>query len=263
MPTITVRGINLYYELHGSGEPLLLIQGLGLDCANWVYQIPVLSQRYQVIVFDNRGIGRTDVPEGNYTTDEMAAEAIALLDHLEIPQTHVLGFSMGGFIAQVLAFRYPERVKQLVLVSTAAKLPAVTQQILQSWLRMLQEKVRPETRIRSQLPWLFTNRFFENSQQVDELIRLSLQYPYPPTVAGFAGQVAACVAHDIQQQLHQIIAPTLVLVGAEERLIPLERSQFLAERLPNAELKIVQEAGHNFFWERPELLNQAILQFTH
>jgi 3-oxoadipate enol-lactonase len=181
---------------------------------------------------------------------------------IEIAQPHVLGFSMGGFIAQVLAFRYPERVKRLVLVSTAAKLPAVTQQILQSWLRMLQEKVRPETRMRSQFPWLFTNRFFENSQQVDELIRLSLQYPYPPTVTGFAGQVAACIAHDMQHQLHQITAPTLVLAGAEERLIPLEQSHTLAKGLPNAELKIVEEAGHNFFWERPELLNAAVLQLT-
>jgi 3-oxoadipate enol-lactonase len=82
VPVIPIGGINLYYEVHGSGEPLLLIQGLGLDSAAWVYQIPALSQQHQVIVFDSRGIGRIDSPEGNYTTDEMAADAIALLDQL-------------------------------------------------------------------------------------------------------------------------------------------------------------------------------------
>lgn len=261
MPTINIRNINLYYETYGTGEPLVLIQGLGLDSTAWFYQVPVLAEQHQVVVFDNRGIGRTDAPSGAYTTDEMAQDVIALLDALGIAQTHVLGFSMGGLIAQVLALHYPDRINKLILVSTAVKLPAVTQHILKSWLRMLQEKVRPETRMRSQLPWLFTEHFFENPEQVDELIHLSLKHPYVPTLAGFTGQVAACIAHDTQHQISQIIAPTLVLVGDEEKLIPLERSRELATCLPSAEFQIVTGAAHNFFWENPGSFNAAVLNF--
>lgn len=115
--------------------------------------------------------------------------------------------------------------------------------------------------MRSQLPWLFTEQFFEHPDQVDELIRLSLQHPYGSTVAGFAGQVAACVTHDTQHQLSQIVAPTLVLVGDEERLIPVKRSHTLAATLPSAKLQIVKAAGHNFFWENPDSFNAAVSHF--
>lgn len=261
MPTVNVLDIRLYYEIHGAGEPLLLIQGLGLDSTAWLYQLPALAQQYQVILFDNRGIGRTDASLGPYTTYAMAQDVIALLNVLEIARVHILGFSMGGLIAQVLALHYPDRIHKLVLVSTAARLPAMTQQILQNWLHMLQEKVNSETRMRSQLPWLFTEHFFEHQDHVDELIRLSLEHPYIPTIAGFSGQVAACITHNTQHQLNQIKAPTLIMVGNEEKLIPVERSRSLAANLPNATLQVIDAAGHNFFWETPDSFNAAVLDF--
>ncbi len=261
MPTIHLRGINLYYEIQGTGNPILLLQGLGLDSAAWVYQIPALSQQHQLILPDHRGVGRTDQPAASYTTEEMAEDAIALLDALEIDQADVLGFSMGGLIAQILALHHPERVNRLLLVNTAAYLPPVTQHILQNWLQMMQDKVRPATRMRSQLPWLFTDRFFGDPQQVDQLIQDSLQYPYPQTTAGFAGQLAACLTHDTRNQLQQISAPTLVLAAAADRLIPTAQAHKLATDIPNAQLQWVAQAGHNFLWETPAAFNQAVLAF--
>lgn len=261
MPTIHLRGINLYYEIQGRGNPILLLHGLGLDSTAWVYQIPALSQHYQLILLDNRGVGRTDGPATSYTTEEMAEDAVALLDALEIDQADVLGFSMGGLIAQTLALHHPERVKRLLLTNTAAHLPPVTQHILQNWLQMLQDKVRSATRMRSQLPWLFTDRFFENSQQVSELIQISLQHPYPQTTAGFAGQLAACLTHNTRDQLQQISAPTLVLAAVEDRLIPIAQAHQLAAGIPNAQLQRVAQAGHNFFWETPAAFNRAVLAF--
>lgn len=261
MPTVCVKEINLYYEQHGAAEPLILIQGLGLDSSAWLHQIPMLSQHYQIICLDNRGIGRTDAPQMDYSTEQMAEDTIALLDSLEIRQAHVLGFSLGGCIAQTLALRYPERIRRLILVNTAAHLPAITRYIIQVWLKMLQAGVAPEIRMRTQLPWLFTDTFFQNEQQIDQLINASLQYPYVQTVEGYMGQVAACVKHDTSNHLEQIMAPTLVLAGQADRLIPVASSQGLAAAIPGALLHLVENGGHNFFWESPELFNQAVLDF--
>jgi len=261
MPVVKVREINLYYEIHGTGEPLLLIHGLGLDSGAWIGQVLPLSSSYQVITFDNRGSGRTDAPALPYSTEMMAEDTIALLDALGVDRVHVLGFSMGGLITQVLAIKYPDRVQRLVLASTAAKLPALSRQVIQSWAQLLKEKIRPGVRVRLQLPWLFTNQFLQSDATVDELINLSLRYPYQPTINGFTGQVGACVMHNTLDQLSQIVAPTLVLAGQEDILIPVKASQAMMSNLPNATLQIVDHASHNFFWENPDRFNQAVLNF--
>lgn len=262
MPVVKVREINLYYEIHGTGEPLLLIHGLGLDSGAWIGQVLALSSTYQVITFDNRGCGRTDAPGFPYSTEIMAEDTIALLDALEIDRCHVLGFSMGGLIAQVLTIKYPERVQSLILASTAAKLPAISRQVIQAWAQLLKEKIRPGMRVKVQLPWLFTNQFLQSDAIVDELINLSLRYPYQPTVSGFTGQVAACVTHDSLEQLSQIVLPTLILAGQEDILIPVKASQEMMLNLPNATLQIIDHASHNFFWEMPDQFNRAVLDFV-
>lgn len=262
MPVVKLREINLYYEIHGTGKPLLLIHGLGLDSGAWIGQVLALSSTYQVITFDNRGAGRTDAPEVPYSTEMMAEDTIALLDVLGVDRIHVLGFSMGGLIAQILAIKYPDRVQSLVLASTAAKLPAISKQVIQGWAQLLKEKIRPGMRVKVQLPWLFTNDFLQSDAIVDELINLSLRYPYQPTVSGFTGQVAACVAHNMLDQLSQIAVPTLVLAGQEDILIPVKASQEMVLNLPNATLQIIDHASHNFFWEMPDRFNQAVLHFV-
>ncbi|WNZ27060.1 alpha/beta fold hydrolase [Leptolyngbya sp. NK1-12] len=266
MPTIKLRGIDLYYETHGAGQPLVLIQGLGLDSGAWSAQITSLSRRHRIICFDNRGIGRTVAPEQLHSTSEMADDLIALLDALQIQRADILGFSLGGCIAQSLALRYPDRVNRLILVSTAAKFPALTLQVIQTWSSMLQEvrdgRMNPKLYIKAQLPWIFTDTFFQDHQQIETLIGDALAYPYQPTVTGFANQVAACVAHDSLKQLHQIQTPTLILVGEADLLTPVALAQTLSAKLPNAELKVIAGAGHNFFWEVSAAFNQAVLDFT-
>ena len=118
MPYISVNGISLYYEIHGSGEPLLLLQGLGYPCEMWFSQVPVFSKDFTTIIFDNRGTGRSDKPDEVYTIQQMAGDTIALLNDLGVPLAHILGVSMGGLIAQEMAIEFPDRVKKLVLIST-------------------------------------------------------------------------------------------------------------------------------------------------
>ncbi|MCK4963645.1 MAG: alpha/beta fold hydrolase, partial [Dehalococcoidia bacterium] len=147
MPTTKVGDINMYYEVHGEGEPLLLIMGLGSDLTSWIFQIPEFSKKYQVIAFDNRGVGRTDAPDVPYSTAMMADDTTGLLDALGIEKAHVLGLSMGGFIAQELAVKYPQRVKSLVLAATAAGPYSWATHVLGIRIRLAQEGVKQETLI--------------------------------------------------------------------------------------------------------------------
>jgi 3-oxoadipate enol-lactonase len=118
MPTKKVGDINIYYEIHGKGEPLVLIMGYGLSSAAWSPVLPALAQKYKVITFDNRGAGKSDKPDGPYTMDMMAGDLAGLLDAIRIKAAHIFGISMGGMIAQHFALRYPERVRSLILGCT-------------------------------------------------------------------------------------------------------------------------------------------------
>jgi 3-oxoadipate enol-lactonase len=261
MPRTRIGNIEMFYEVHGSGEPVVLIHGLSMDSSAWFNQIPVLSQKYQVIVFDNRSVGQTDAPNEAYSTEMMAVDAAALLKFLNVDNAHILGFSMGGMIAQTIALKYPELVKSLLLTSTAARFPARAKHLVQIWLRMLNENVSLETRIREGFSWVYTNEFFEHDETVTASVNLALNHPHPLSIHGFTGQVAALMQHDTRSRISQISVPTLVLIGGDEILIPVEFSEELAAKIPKAQLVILERGGHNCWMEFPEPFNQAVMQF--
>jgi 3-oxoadipate enol-lactonase len=261
MPKIKIGNIELYYEVHGSGEPVMLIHGLSMDSSTWFNQVSVLSKNYQVIVFDNRGVGQTDAPHEDYSTEMMADDAVALLKFLNVDNAHILGFSMGGMIAQIIALKYPAFVKSLLLTATAAQFPTKAKHLVQVWLRMLGENVSLETRIREGFLWGYTNDFFEDDETVTTAINLAINHPYPLSNHGFAGQVAALMKHDTRSQISQISVPTLVLIGREDILVPVKFSEELAAKIPKAELVILERGGHNCWMEFSEQFNQAVMQF--
>jgi pimeloyl-ACP methyl ester carboxylesterase len=265
MPTVRSSGIEVYYEEHGSGEPLLLIMGWAGNAATWKPQIPGLAERYRVIAFDNRGVGRTEAPDEPYSIRQMADDAVGLLDALQVPSAHVFGISMGGMIAQELALAYPERVGALVLGCTssggsrAAGSARLKDEIAD--FQQLSETGLPDLQWFSEfLKRLFTDEALARSESNLQDFVLSL-IRFPPTPHGMRNQSLAIAAHDAYDRLPQIRHPTLVITGDEDSLIHPENSALLADRIPNAELRVFHGLKHAFHLERPDLVNSLIIDF--
>jgi pimeloyl-ACP methyl ester carboxylesterase len=264
MPKEKIGDIEMYYQVQGQGDPLVLIQGLTMDYTGWLLQSSVFSDKYKVVVFDNRGVGRTSAPEEPYTTTQMADDTAGLLDFLKIEKAHVLGLSLGGMIAQELAINHPDRLKSLILAGTAAcprEGAPRSAHIVRNLLSMAEKGADLETCTRMFMAWAFTPKFFENPDQVQMVVRLTVSNPFPQPLQGLAGQVSASFTHDTRDRLDQIKAPTMVLVGSQDLLLNVDCSKELAEKIPNAELKILQGTGHFMCFEHAELFNQAVLEF--
>ena len=261
MPTVNVGDIDMYYEVHGEGEPLLLIAGLSADLTSWIFQIPEFSKRYRLIVFDNRGVGRTDVPDIPYSTDMMADDSAGLLNALGIEKAHILGHSMGGFIAQEIVLKYPQLVKSLVLASTGTQETHMTKHNIDTWARMAREGVSREIFVRELLLWIFTENFFENTEMVQIAVDTLVTDTYPQPAHGLIRQVSACLEHNTKDRIGNITTPTLALVGKEDILVPVRMSEELAAGIAGAELVVLEGAAHLAYFEAADKFNLAVLEF--
>jgi pimeloyl-ACP methyl ester carboxylesterase len=261
MPVTEHHDLRLYYESVGEGEPLILIRGLGSNADHWYAQVPDLSRHYRVITFDNRAIGRSGDPGGAFTIRDMAADVIGLMDALKIARAHILGLSMGGMIAQELAIAHPQRVKGLVLVVThcgGERQVKAADEVMETLQRMAVDQSM-EARIQAATVFFAARTLSENMPVVEEYATVSMQHPAGGEI--LQRQMDAIQAHDTYDRLHLITAPTLVLTGAEDILIPPENSKNLADRIPNAECIVIQGGGHQILIEQPEACNRAIIDF--
>ena len=263
MSTAKVGNINIHYETYGKGEPLVLIFGYTGHSGLWFRQTPILSKKYRVVAFDNRGVGRSDKPDIPYTMGMMAGDITGLLDTIGIDAAHVFGISMGGMIAQHFALNYPRRVISLILGCTFCGGVHSIQPQPESMATLFDfERLNksPEEFVRQAIPFFFSQEFIERSPDiVERMVAKRLQYPTP--VHGATGQAAAMMGHNTYELLSKIKAPTLVITGDKDRLIPMENSRTLASRIPEAELLIIEGAGHIFFIEDAEETNKVVLDF--
>lgn len=258
-----INGVNLYYEEHGVGEPLLLIMGFGGNTQGWVAQIPELSQRFHVIAFDNRGAGQSDKPEGPYSMEVFADDAAALLRYLGVDSAHVFGVSMGGMIAQHLALRHPERVRTLILGCTTPGGPRAASpspEVIAAFQAGGQER-DPRKAAEIGFFYMYSDGFLTQNrerllQRAEELAHLRA-----PEV-GLRGHFQAVMGHDTLDRLHQILAPTLVLTGDADPLVPPQNSRLIASRIPGATLIEYPGMKHGFFLEGGPLVNRAIIDFA-
>ncbi|MBW1682640.1 MAG: alpha/beta fold hydrolase [Deltaproteobacteria bacterium] len=261
MPYANVNGAEIYYEIHGEGYPLLLIRGLGSNADHWYPQVPAFSRRYRVIVFDNRGIARSRDPGGSFTIGTMADDALGLLEALSIPRAHVAALSMGGMIAQVLALSHPERLNGLVLACThcGGEHAVRPSDDVRALMGRYIATASPEDAARA-APCLFTRKTLEEAQH---LLRpyLEASARYRPSAEILQKQWTAIQGHDTWAGLPRIQAPTLVLTGDEDVLVPPENTKILAQRIPGAEALVIPGGAHQFLVERAEASNRAVLEF--
>jgi len=273
MPTAAINDVELFYEESGSGDPLLLIMGLAADSIAWMLQREAFAARYRTVVFDNRGVGRSSKPAGPYSIAQMADDSAALLRTLGIDRAHVVGVSMGGMIAQELALRHPEQVRSLVLGCTYAKPDAAIEaQLVESLqafggtrsadgqIQVDLATLDPMAFLQRLLPLTFTPQFIMT--ELPKLMQMfggALQYGFD--MSAVLAQVAATQAHDTIDRLDAIRAPTLVLCGDADLLIPASNSDLLAERIPGAKLVKLAGGSHGFNFETPDAFNREVLDF--
>jgi pimeloyl-ACP methyl ester carboxylesterase len=265
MPEVEANGIRLYYEADGEGEPLVLITGLSYALWYWHRLVPFLARRFQVITFDNRGIGKSDVPPGPYSAPMMAADTAGLLDALGIARAHILGHSMGGFIAQALALEYPERVDRLIRASTNFGGPRQIPPSPEAMAVLTDLSGDPVERFMRGLKVSTAPGFAEaNAPFIQEWLEYRAQNPidltaYQAQLAVGLGLFAPAAAFD--GRLAQIKAPTLLLWGEHDATVPPANAELMAAQMPGSAVTILPGASHHFPIEIPQAAAQAIIDF--
>ena len=260
MPMVTVNNVELNYQLEGDGpETIVLINGLADDLTTWFAQMDdLLGAGYRVLRFDNRGIGKSGRPKGPYTTAMMAADAKALVDHLKVRDFHLVGVSMGGMISQEYALAYAADLRSLSLCCTYAAPGPFCSRMFKLWQDMAPVMGVPAV-MRDVTLWAFTQDFFltqEATLKEFEAAMAALDQP----VDVYLSQLNSIQTHDTRLRLKNIKAPTMVLAGADDILIPMNLSRELHGLIPGAEWA-TSKGGHAFLWEHPGPFNQAILAF--
>jgi pimeloyl-ACP methyl ester carboxylesterase len=257
MPFVENQGSKIYWDQQGAGEPLLLIMGLSYPSYMWHRSRPVLSKRYRTIAFDNRGIGQSDVPPGAYSMALMASDAAAVLDAAGVHSAHLFGVSMGGMIAQEFALQYSERVLSLILGCTASGGPHAVQAEPAAIQTLMRRDLTPEESKEAIIPFIYDPATPRESIDEDMAIRMR----WYPTPQGYASQLQGIIGWEAYSRISQITAPTLVIHGETDRLIPPANAKLIAARIPGARLVLIPHASHVFETDQPVAAHQAILAF--
>ncbi|MCX6081534.1 MAG: alpha/beta hydrolase [Chloroflexi bacterium] len=260
------NGIEIYYEIHGSGTPLVLIAGLGYPVWEWHKMVPILSSQFMVVTFDNRGVGLTEKPAGPYSASMLAADLAGLLDGLGLEKAIIMGHSMGGFIAQAFALEYPHRVSKLILCSTNFGGPnhiPITPEAMQVLSDLSSE---PLTRFSNGLTISTAPGFAEKHPEIiQEWLEWRLANPIH--AAGYQAQMAIGLGllseqAAFEQRLNQILSPTLIIFGADDKLVPPANADLLAERITGSKIVILPDVGHFFPLETPQAAAELVISFA-
>lgn len=252
----------LVHETTGEGETLVLIPGFASGKWSWQFQRDALAEHYRVVTYDPRGVAASPVGDSpSATIADHANDLARLLDDLSIERTHVLGISFGGFVAQEFALAYPQRVDRLVLASTSyggSGHVAPSTEVLTAFASPTGLNTRD--RIRQSIVMAFSPDFGESSADViDEFCDMREANAVPEDV--YHAQLTAAISFDAAGRVGEIAAPTLVLSGDKDTIVPIQNSINLAAAIPNARLEIVEGASHMLFLERPEIFNRIVTDF--
>jgi pimeloyl-ACP methyl ester carboxylesterase len=252
--------VDLYVERVGDGPDVLLLAGLSDPAESWQPQLDGLSDRYRLTAFDNRGAGRTPLPDEPLSVPMMADDAAALLRALDAPAAHVAGFSGGSLIAQELALRHPELVRSLVLTSTFARPDAYSRAATGFWHWLAEVAPSERAMLEAFFLWIYTPRAHENGM-VEQIIEEALAFPHPQSTEAFQAQLQGFMSHDALDRLPEIAAPTLVLAGELDIITPPRYGRAVAEAIPGARFEVMPGEAHQPFQEVPDEFNARVDAF--
>jgi 3-oxoadipate enol-lactonase len=257
-----VNGIRIAFGVVGSGPPLVLIMGYRLSSLAWPSDfIEALAEKFTVVIFDNRGTGNSDKPTIGYEISNMAKDVAGLLDHLEIARTNVLGYSMGGAIAQEFVRQFPDRVLGLVLCATMCGGPRATY-APPSVVKVMRELdgLTPEEIARQIWSVTYSPGYLENHRELAEnQMQREIAAPTPLHAADL--QYQAFAEFDCSKALPDIQAPTLVMTGDLDRLVSPQNSKFIAGLIPGARLIVIPGCGHRMMWEATDECVAFVTEF--
>lgn len=265
MPQANINGIRLFYKVQGKGEALVLIPGLGAGHTAWFRQLHAFKKHYKVITFDPRSIGRSDRPKQPYGFKALADDVVGLMDHLAVSRAHVLGQSLGGLVAQEVAIDYPDRVLKLVLVSstvaggdTSPPNPALMKALgyAEGTTEIDFSKVDTRKTMNAVIGMSFNKMLYRKAMQF-----LSRFFVKPEMFDGLSDQLRAISGHNTVNRLHLIKAQTMVITGAEDRIVSPHSSEVLADKILNAKLIMVKDGSHGFNVEMTSRFNREVLDF--
>lgn len=263
MPYVETQEIRMYYEEHGAGEPLLLIMGITARGELWEKHVALWQTRFRCLTVDNRGVGLTDKPPGSYTSAMMADDYDGLMGALGIAQARVVGCSMGSIIAQQLALRHPARVRSMVLMCPWARCDRYTREVFQH-IADSKARLRPEEFVRYIQLLIFSKASWDDDSLYEDMLKARQQAavdPLPQPLHAFEAQAAACIGHNVLQELSRIQCPCLVIDGRADAFTPVWMSEEIAQRIPHCDLHLYDHAGHAFHWERLEDFNPRVLKW--
>lgn len=256
MPTTTVNDIQLHYELHGSGEPLVLIHGLGSSSRDWEYQIPDLARHYQVIAPSLRGFGKSDKPAGPYTVVQYARDVVGLLNHLGIDRAHVCGFSLGGAVAFQLAAEFKHRLSSVVVVNAQPSFQ------LDHWRKHLMVLMRigmANVLGMQRMVRFLAKRLFPDASQA-HLRETMLRRHGSNDKQAYLAALRGLAGWSIEDAIGSIDVPVLVVAG-EHDITSVDEKQTYVDKMPNATLSVVKDSRHGTPFDQHETLNALILDF--
>lgn len=250
MPKIQVNNLSFYYEQTGEGPDLVLISGLSCDHTMW--DVNRFSDHFQVLTFDNRGVGQSEVPKKPYAMSDFAQDTAALCQALGIKNAHFVGHSMGGHIVQQIAASYPELVNKAVIACSEHKFSILSYLATKMEVELTRYNLPRKLLIENYLPFLFSPTFLEQKERVEAFVKAILETPNPQTFEGYLGQLSAIRDHDTTALLSSINSPTLIIGCEDDLLTPFKNSEYLKSQISKAQLVKIKECGHLPTVEKPD-----------
>lgn len=261
MPYLKHNGAEIFYEVQGNGPVVLLIAGLASDSQSWQFITKPFAREFTLITYDNRGTGRTKISNNNFTIQDMAMDAKALLQHLDVEECMITGHSMGGCIAQDLTLSLPGKIKKLVLASTTTTMSERNRSLFDHFITDWESNKQQEKWLRNLFYWLFSPSAFKNKKFLDAAIIYTMCYPYQQTLESFRSQIQALIRFDSTAYVNEITTDTLIVSGSKDILVYPDESEMLKSIAGFKEFKLIMNAAHSIHAEYPEEFTSAVIPF--